>query len=742
MSKYIPFGKIAACLAALVWLAGCSKDPVQGGKGGGWVDLSLDAARENVIVKSDAAAQQAPNIYKVTIFDDQGQAVKYYADHTAIGEKLWLLGGSYRVEAVCGKEIEGDFDAPYMTDAQTFTVVPDQTAELVLKPSLQGVRVSVVYDEVLAQYFSDYTTAVSNGTKTLNFAKDETRSGYFKIHDDAPALTWNLELTAFGGKPYPLSGRVENVKPNDHYKITFKMAPGEYESGGVRIVAIVVNETTDPQGDTDLELGLKRYPETTGVGFDIDQVQNVVAGNKDAKMVVTLAGFPSLKSVMVHYDVPWIKTIVNDAPNDFDLVRVLQEESLKNDLGEIFMDVSAETVEHCSNAIRFDISRLITADGLPLTGDADPPYSFTFKLTDADGSEMTKTLTFNKIDSDVETVQPQWWDIWATKVVVEGKWTSEAKPASLSFEYRTGEGAWTALSTSQVSVDEPTKSFKATITGLTPGTLYSIRAVSDKKGNAVSVRTEEAPQLPYSSFDRSFWTKSGNAWYVKPDGGQSFWDSGNKGATTVGSNNPTEPEESDVWGGDGACRLTSKYIVVAFAAGNLFSGTFHSVNISSQIPDMTFGQPFTGRPTHMKGYYKYNSVNIDRGNQNGLGGKPDRFNMYIIVTSEDNMPKRFNSSGSPFDLDKIRETGTDGKVSAIAYGEFTNERIEGGVDRTTLSTMSAYQPFDIELKYFDENKTKKPAYVVAVFSASKYGDYFTGGVNTCLLIDEVELTYE
>lgn len=739
----IIFGKLSGCFCAALLLLGCSKDPLQEGEGGGWVELKLDAAKENVVVKSAAAPQTAQNIYKVTIYDEKDQAVKYYADHTAIGEKLWLLSGTYRVEAICGKEIEAEFAAPYLTGSQSFTLQRDQTLPLNLSTSLMGARVSVVYDEALKPYFSDYTTAISNGTKTLNYGKDETRSGYFKINPETKLLTWNLELTAFGGKPFPLSGQIQNVTPNDHYKITFKMESGEYESGGVRVVAIVVNETTVSQGDTDLELGLKRYPEATGIGFEIDEVQNVVAGNRDAKMIVTLAGFPTLKSVWVTYHCPWITDRTPDAPTTFDLVEVMKQPALQNTLKlDMFIDVSEETIQYAGNAIRFDISRLITVDGLPLTGESDQPYSFTFNMTDEDGSVMTKVLTFNKIDSDVETMQPKWWDVWAKKITVSGKWTSDAKPATLSFEYRAGEGAWTTLNPALVSVDDAAKTFSATLTGLTPNTVYSVRSVSDKKGNTVTTRTENAPQIPYSNFDAAFWSKSGNAWYANPSSGPAFWDSGNKGATTVGTNNPTEPEYNDVHGGDAACKMESKYIVVAFAAGNLFSGQFHSVNISSKIPDMTFGQSFTGRPTHMKGYYKYNSVNIDNGSYKGLGGKPDRFHMYIMVTSEDNMPKRFNSSGSPFDLEKIAATGTDGKVSAIAFGEFTNEKIENGVDRTPQTTMSGYLPFDITMKYFDANKTKKPTYVVVVFSASKYGDYFTGGTGSRLLIDDVELSYE
>ena len=66
----------------------------------------------------------------------------------------------------------------------------------------------------------------------------------------------------------------------------------------------------------------------------------------------------------------------------------------------------------------------------------------------------------------------------------------------------------------------------------------------------------------------------------------------------------------------------------------------------------------------------------------------------------------------------------------IAYGTL--------LDAKTMGT-NGWEEFAIDLVYRDLNR--KPKYIIVVASASKYGDYFTGGSNSTLLIDDFELIY-
>ena len=68
-------------------------------------------------------------------------------------------------------------------------------------------------------------------------------------------------------------------------------------------------------------------------------------------------------------------------------------------------------------------------------------------------------------------------------------------------------------------------------------------------------------------------------------------------------------------------------------------------------------------------------------------------------------------------------------ANIIAYGEFISGQ-----------STSAYQQITIPLEYRALNRT--PRYLVIVCAASKYGDYFIGGVGSTLWLDEMELVYE
>lgn len=55
-------------------------------------------------------------------------------------------------------------------------------------------------------------------------------------------------------------------------------------------------------------------------------------------------------------------------------------------------------------------------------------------------------------------------------------------------------------------------------------------------------------------------------------------------------------------------------------------------------------------------------------------------------------------------------------------------------------TIPNYIPFTIELNYVSTQRV--PKYILIVSSASKYGDYFTGGNGSELYLDGMELLYD
>lgn len=281
------------------------------------------------------------------------------------------------------------------------------------------------------------------------------------------------------------------------------------------------------------------------------------------------------------------------------------------------------------------------------------------------------------------------------------------------------DSSWTTVSQSDVNVSGT--SFSATVSQLSPNTHYDIKvSVDGKEMSSASFDTTPATPLENGSLDN--WHNVDKLWNPWEEGGQSFWDTGNKGATTISDSNSI-PTDETCNGSGKAASLESKYLVLKFAAGNLFTGSFVKTVGTNGI--LSFGRPFSAFPSKLRFNYKYTSNTIDKVGDDAfqyLKGRPDSCHIYIALTDWDE-PLEIRTRPTERQLfDK-----NDSKV--IAYGEY----IQG-------STTSSYQQKDIILNYKYNNRT--PKYIVVVASASKYGDYFTGGVGSKLWLDNLELIYE
>ena len=285
------------------------------------------------------------------------------------------------------------------------------------------------------------------------------------------------------------------------------------------------------------------------------------------------------------------------------------------------------------------------------------------------------------------------------------------------------EGEWESVLASEIRIDEE-GNFTLTFTHLKPATTYEFQVTVDGVSEEVKQFTTEAVQtVPNLSFDD--WYKDGKSWYpnINLDPENYFWDIGNKGSNAVGEANPTSPETADVIRGK-AARMESKTVAGVFAAGSFYTGAFNKVE-GLNGASLYFGRPFTGRPTALAGYYKYNCGTIDKAKDpyKELIGRPDTANIYMALFSGWSAPFLVNTNEGTFvDL-------TWNNDNLLAFGEIRQGQ-----------TIKDYTRFRIDLQYRDE--TTKPTYALIVASASVFGDYFTGSTSSVLLVDELELIYE
>lgn len=281
------------------------------------------------------------------------------------------------------------------------------------------------------------------------------------------------------------------------------------------------------------------------------------------------------------------------------------------------------------------------------------------------------------------------------------------------------ESDWNILPSSAINVKGT--SYTASFSNLSPATAYQYRiSIDGATSDVLSFTTAPATPLTDASFDN--WHQDGKLWNPWTSGGTSFWDTGNRGATTISDSNSVPTTETSNGSGQ-AAMLESKYLVLKFAAGNIFTGSYLKTVGTNGV--LSFGRPFTAFPSKMRVNYKYATATINKcGDEDYayLKGRPDSCHIYIALTDWDE-PREIRTRPSERQLFDINDP------HIIAYAEL----IKG-------EDISSWQQEDLILKYRYNNRT--PKYIVVVASASKYGDFFTGGEGSKLWIDNFELIYD
>lgn len=306
---------------------------------------------------------------------------------------------------------------------------------------------------------------------------------------------------------------------------------------------------------------------------------------------------------------------------------------------------------------------------------------------------------------------------------------------SPKIEYRVlGTNTWSVVPSANISLEATT--YTTTVSGLTPSTKYEYKVSAGKSEvEPQEFSTADIQQLPNSSFD-DWHTDASNSKLLCPwaQGGTSFWDTGNSGATIVGNSNSVPTDDTGTGRGR-AAYLESKYIVIKFAAGNIFTGTYLETDGTNGV--LGFGRPFTAFPTKLTFDYKYKSEMINKAGYSAyeyMIKRADSCSIYIALwhVPEDQLQEY---QGEKYPLIIRTKPGVEQSLFSpndprvIAYGQFTKG-----------SSVSSWTSETIDIKYKDTNKA--PTHILVVASSSKYGDFFTGGVGSTLVLDNMKLIYE
>lgn len=311
-------------------------------------------------------------------------------------------------------------------------------------------------------------------------------------------------------------------------------------------------------------------------------------------------------------------------------------------------------------------------------------------------------------------------DAWSQVIWAYGDGPADVKNG---FQYREASSSeWIDVPMSRVTQNQG--SFSCSIPHLKPLTEYVVRTVSgDNFGNEVKVTTQGTEDLPDGDFEN--WCQIGRIIFPYAEGGVQFWDTGNTGSSTLGQN-LSVPSDHTPTGSGKSAQLTTKFVGIAgigkLGAGSIFTGRFAKVDGTNGILD--FGRPWTLRPTRLKGYFQYQTKNIDYASSEwaSMKGQPDTCTVYIALTD---WTTPFEVRTNP----RNRNLFNPNASYVIGYGSMQYS-----------GTMDSFQSFDIEIKY--RSTSIVPSYILVAAATSKYGDYFTGANGAVLWVDQFSLGWD
>ena len=673
--------------------------------GEGSVQLRVSVS-DDVTVVSRAVDSGIYATMQTRIYSSKG-LIRYYDAETPMPPTLNLASGAYHAFVLAGDSVPAAFNTPYYTGSTDFTVRGGETTSASVTCTIANTLATVAFDPSLDEVVSNYKVKIFTTSGELYFTPATVDSvGYFLFDTRDRSLGWTFEGEKTDGNSYTQSGIVEDVARATKYAFTFNFDPESAATGGT-FLDVKVNESTV---DSTHNVVITQRPQIVGDKFNLsDPLYYETNGGSETALWINAA--TELKRAWISCD----KLTALGFPTDsVDFLAADGSPATEFESRGISCKHTYQEVKDLSNA------KITLSESFVKSLPSDE-YTFTIKALDAAGKDNTATLSIVVSDAVVVTVDPERADIWACRATLRGNVVKEtAEP--LTFQYRqTGTKDWTS-----VAANRSGSTLSAEVTGLTPGTTYEYQAVAGAQASVktATFTTEAATPLPNSSFEN--WQTLSKVMVLYGPNEEMFWDSGNHGSATL-NKNVTTPDETYKHSGRYSVKMQSQFVGVLgigkFAAGNLFVGQYLRTDGTDGV--LSFGRPFTSRPTKLKGYIKYTPGTVDYSSTAELAkGATDIGSVYIAI----------GDWSEPIEIrtkDKKLFDKNDEKI--IAYGEWDLTSATQGADSGLLE-------FEIPLDY--RSLDRIPSYLVLVASASKYGDYFTGSSGSTMWIDDLELIYE
>ncbi len=728
MKKTILFSTVALAVLAM----SCANDDERFfGNGEGRMVLTTEIKADiNVESRASASTEDLNESMILWISNSKGP-VRKYKGLSSLPDSEWLLSDHYVAEAWAGDSVSASFTDRWFKGRQEFDIRAGEVTSVNVPCKIANVLASISYADGLTDYFSQYSVTVGHKRGSLTFEGETALStGYFMMPSTDKNLSWTLKAVTNAGVTVERSGVIENAQPATEYVINVRFDPTGSTVGGTYF-DIVVDVTENVVYD---DFVLELAPIIKGEGFDISGELLAKPGEVGRRSVLVAASSALTKVEVGMENFSQILGIKSSAGNEFTTINFMTE--LDPTFVENLLNAGVQGVYSRDDDGNVAMMRINFGDAFTnkLT---DGVYRINIRAIDSKDQESSAVFTINVSNDPVQIVEVCDYDVWATSATLTANVLRD-DVTSPGLQYRKrGDADWT-----DATIVRSGDVITAQVSGLTPGTTYEYRARAVVDGafatDPLAFTTEAAAQLPNSGFEE--WNTSTKAYLLYADSGQMFWDSGNHGSATL-NKNITVPDNTVKHSGNYSVKMASEKIVVKFAAGNAFVGQY----LATEGTDgqLGWGRPFTSRPKALRGYVKYTPKVVTDANGGDLKkGDMDNGIIYIALVDgttqdADAADKDYVSGLQQKSWPVIVKTKKEkrllfskGDANVIAYGEkvFTEATAGDGMIE-----------FEIPIEYFKSNI--KAANIVVTMSASRYGDYFTGGDGSTMWVDDLELVY-
>ena len=612
-------------------------------------------------------------------------------------EYIWLLAGNYTAKVESGSAVSATFNEAeqYFYGEKDFDITAGAQTSVDVVATMKNIPVEVLFDNTIIEGFHEGYNVEVKADEAVKLVYTESKKGYFILPENCNVLTWHfvgtLEYEDGEKVAVDKSGTIENVESKKAYKLSFKFSKDASGFLGGDL-SVTLDESVEERDD---HLSFSPDPELKGVGFDINAPCNYTGGARQ-----------------------YLATAVAD----------FCEVTLT--IGDKVFDPVNEEVAGVTLAGLNSPQLYITLSDDFFNSLSEGEQIIDLCVTETSHGEARKSLCYNL--QGARAYDSAKTNLWNGTALLSA--TVFGMPSSVEIIYREGEGEWNKIA---ASASQESNTYEANIEGIGAGRTYEYSlVVNDKKiGTSVLFTTVQGAQIPNG--DMEGWSYSGDVLIPDPSSSNPYWCTGNWGTASfgaLGGGNITN-SSTDVRPGSNGKKssfMDSAYIVVKFAAGNMYVGSWGGMNGTNAV--VYFGQPFeyNAKPKAIRFWAKWNCGTINRVSSGvGKEGDPDLCKIFCCMTTDVHKVDSSDGAGTTFSPSDANIKSGDARYNIVLYSAYFE----------TTQSHNDWKLVEIPFTFYGSDPNQVPTHLILTYTCSGYGDFFDGSEDSWMYVDDIELVY-